>query len=328
MKRRVFLGALGAAPWLASPAYGTAQDKVPRIGFLGRVAPHSLVQEGFQQGLRELGYFEGKNILIEWRTTWRNTLDYEDELRPLAAELVQMEPDVIVTFGTPASRAVLEATKIIPVVFAAAGDPVATGLVANLARPEANGTGVSLLSSEFGVKRLDLLRQLVPRTRRVAYLLALANPANAVQAKSIQAAAQSLGIKLDTYNARNEAEIESALRAIPWKSTDGILIGGDGIFRAAGAKISQAVRTARVPAVFPFPDFHEHRVLMSYGPNLREVVRRAAYYVDKILRGAKPSDLPVEQVSQVELIIDLRVARELGIKVPDELLFRADRVIR
>jgi putative ABC transport system substrate-binding protein len=242
-------------------------------------------------------------------------LGYEDALRPLAAQLVQMEPDVIVTFGTPAALAVLAATKTIPVVFASVGDPLATGLVTNLARPEANGTGLSLLSSELGVKRLDLLRQLAPRARRVGFLVDPANPSNAVQTKSVQAAAQTLGIQLDTYNARNAGEIESALRGIPWKSTDGLLIGSDPIFLAEGAKISKAVRTARVPAVFPWPNFHEHRVLMSYGPNLRNVASRAAYYVDKILKGAKPSDLPVEQISQVELIIDLRVAGELGIKV-------------
>lgn len=324
MNRRAFLSALGAVPWLASAVYCAARDKVPRIGFLGRVTPNSEQKEGFQQGLRELGYFEGRSILIEWR----NTLGYEEELRPLAAELVNMAPDVIVTFGTPAARAVLEATKIIPVVFASVGDPIATGLVTNLARPEANGTGVSLLSTELGVKRLDLLHQLAPRARRVAYLVALANPSEAVRTESVQAAAQSLGIKLDTYNARNAGEIESALRAIPWQSTDGMLIGGDPIFQAEAAKISKAVRAARVPAVFPWPMFHEYSVLMSYGPNLRNVASRAAYYVDKILRGAKPSDLPVEQVSQVDLVIDLRVARELGIKVPQGLLFRADRVIR
>ena len=324
MNRRAFLVALGATSSLALAVWSAPQDKVPRIGFLGRVAPNSEQKEGFRQGLRELGYFEGKNILIEWR----NTLGYEDELRPLAAALVQMEPDVIVTSSTPAARAALDATRIIPVVFAAVGDPIGTGLVTNLARPEANGTGVSLLSTELGVKRLDLLRQLAPHARRVAYLVALTNPSEAVRTKSVQAAGQSIGIKLDTYNATNAEEIESALRAIPWKSTDGILIGSDPIFQAEGAKISKAVRAAKVPAVFPWPDYHQYGVLMSYGPDLRNVASRAAYYVDRILKGAKPSDLPVEQVSQVDLIIDLRVARELGIKVPQELLVRADEVIR
>jgi putative tryptophan/tyrosine transport system substrate-binding protein len=324
MNRRAFLGALGAAPWLVTAIYCTARDKMPRIGFLGRVAPNSEQKEGFQQGLRELGYLEDKNILIEWRST----LGFEDELRPLASELVQRAPDVIVTFSTPAAFAVLEATKTIPVVFAAVGDPIATGLVANLAKPKGNATGVSLLSSELGVKRLDLLHQLVPRARRVAYLTALANPSNAAQAKSVEATAQTLGIKLDTFNAKNSEEIESALRAIPWNSIDGMLIGGDPIFQADGAKISKAIRVAKTPAVFPWPNYHEYGVLMSYGPNLRNMASRAAYYVDKILKGAKPSDLPVEQISQMELIIDLRVAGEQGIKVPQELLYRADPVIR
>lgn len=323
MNRRAFIVAFGAASWLVSVVQGVAQEKVPRIGFLGHVAPSSGQREGFQQGLRELGYLEGQTIFIEWR----NTLGY-DELRPLAAELVQIAPDVIVTSSTPAARAALDATKTIPVVFAAVGDPIATGLVANLARPEGNGTGVSLLSTELGVKRLDLLRQLAPAAHRVAYLVALANPSEAVRIKPVQAAARTLGIKLDIYNANNAEEIESALRAIPWKSTDGVLIGSDPIFQAEGAKISEAVRAARVPAVFPWPDFHQYRVLMSYGPDLRKAASRAAYYVDKILRGAKPSDLPIEQISQVDLVIDLRVARELGVKVPPELLFRADRVIK
>ena len=162
----------------------------------------------------------------------------------------------------------------------------------------------------------------------MAYLVDLANPSQVVGVKSLQAAAQSLGIKLETYNATNAGEIGPALRRIPWKSIDGVLIGGDPIFLAEGAKISNAVRAAKVPAIFPWRDFHEYGVLMSYSPNLREVARRGAHYVDKILKGAKPADLPVEQVSTVDLIVDLRVADEMGIKVPQELLFRADEVIR
>jgi putative ABC transport system substrate-binding protein len=324
MNKRGFLGVLAAAPWLVAEVYGDPQDKVPRIGFLGRTVPNLSPGEELRQGLRELGYVEGKDILIEWR----HTLGYEDELRPLAAELVRMKVDVIVTFGTPAARAALEATKTIPVVFTAVGDPVATGLTTSLAKPSANGTGVSLLGAEVATKRFDFLRQLSPRIRRVAYLGSPANPATAPGLESIRAAAQSVGIKLDTYNARNAGEIESALRAIPWKATHGVLIGGDPIFLAEGAKIAKAVRAARVPAAFPWREFHEYGVLMSYGPDWRDVLHRGAYYVDKILKGAKPSDLPVEQVSKVDLIIDLRVARDMGIKVPQELLFRADQVIR
>ena len=242
-------------------------------------------------------------------------------------ELVQTKPDLIVTFGTPAARAALEATKTIPVVFIGAADAVGTGLVPSLARPGGNATGVSLLGTELGSKRLDLLRQLAPRARRVAYLVDLANPASAVQAKSLNAAALSLGIKLETFNATNAGEISKALRTIPWKQIDGVLIGGDPIFLAEGAKIARAVRAGKVPALFPYRDFHEYGVLMSYSPDLREVIRLSAHYVEKILKGANPADLPVEQVSKVDLIVDLRVADELGINVPQEILFRADEVM-
>jgi putative ABC transport system substrate-binding protein len=324
MKRRAFFGVLAAAPWLVAEVYGDPQDKLPRIGFLGRTVPNLSPGDELRRGLRELGYVEGKDILIEWR----HTLGYEDELRPLAAELVRMKVDVIVTFGTPAARAALEATKTIPVVFTAVGEPVATGLTTSLAKPSANGTGVSLLGAETGTKRFDFLHQLSPRIRRVAYLTSLANPATAPALQAMRAAAQSVGIKLDTYNARNAGEIESVLRTIPWKSVDGVLVGGDPIFLAEAAKIAKAARAAKVPAIFPYREFHEYGVLMSYGADWRDVLHRGAYYVDKILKGAKPSDLPVEQVSKMDFIIDMRVAREMGIKVPQELLFRADQVIR
>jgi putative tryptophan/tyrosine transport system substrate-binding protein len=323
MNRRVFLEFLGAAPSITYTVYGHAQNRVPRIGLLER-GPAGQLVEGFREGLHELGYIEGNNVFIETR----RTLGHEAELRPLVAELVQMNPDVIVTFSTPAAHAALEATKTIPVVFIAVGDPVGTGLVPSLARPGGNGTGVSVLSTELATKRLDLLRQLAPRAKRVAYLVDLANPSQVVSAKSLQAAAQSLRLKLETYNATNASEIRSALRTIPWKSIDGVLIGGDPIFLVEGARIAEAIRVAKAPAIFPWRDFHEYNVLMSYSPNLREVARRGAHYVDKILKGAKPADLPVEQVAKVDLIIDLRVAEEIGIKVPQELLFRADQVIR
>ena len=258
----------------------------------------------------------------------RRTLGHEAELRPLVAELVRMNPDLIVTVSTPAARAVLESTKTIPVVFLAAGDPVGTGLVPSLARPGGNATGLSLLTTELGTKRLDLLRQLAPRAKRFAALADMANPSEVVRAEPLQAAARSLSLKLEIYNATNAEEIRSALRIMPWKSIDGVLIGGDPIFIAEGARIASAVRAAKVPAVFAWRDFHEYGVLMSYGPDLRAVARRGAYYADRILKGAKPADLPVEQVSKVELVINQRVADEMGIKVPQELLFRADEVIR
>lgn len=325
MNRRDFLAFLAAVPWLTYGINGHAQNRLLKIGLLERnPSGGQRWVDAFREGLRELGYIEGKNVLIETR----RTLGYEAELRPLVAELVQMNPDLIVTFSTPAAHAALEATKTIPVVFIAVGDPVGTGLVPSLARPGGNGTGVSVLSTELATKRLDLLRQLAPRAKRIAYLVDLANPSQVVGARSVQAAAQSMGIKLENYNATNAGEIGSALRTIPWKSIDGVLIGGDPIFLAEGAKIAAAIRVAKAPAIFPWRDFHEYGVLMSYSPNLREVARRGAQYVAKILNGAKPADLPVEQVSKVELIIDLRMADEMGIGVPQELLFRADEVIR
>ena len=199
MNRRDFLAVVGAAPWLVLEAYGEPQEKLPRIGFLGRLPPNLSAGEELRQGLREFGYVEGKDILIEWR----QTLGYEDELRPLAAELVRMNVAVIVTFGTPAARAALEATKTIPVVFTAVGDAVATGLTASLAKPSANGTGVSLLGAETATKRFDYLHQLSPRIRRVAFLGNSANPATVSGLESVRVAAQSVGINLDIYNARN-----------------------------------------------------------------------------------------------------------------------------
>jgi len=320
MNRRDFLVALAATPWLVDQACADPQNKLARIGFLGRIAPNLSSEEELRRGLRELGYVEGKDILIEWR----HTLGFEEALRPLAVELVQMKVDVIVTFGTPAARAALEATKTIPVVFTAVGDPVATGLT----KPSTNGTGVSLLGVETVTKRLDFLHQLSPRIRHVAHVTSLANPASAATLQSIQASARSVSIKLTIFNARNIGDIEPTLRTIPWKSVDGLLVGGDPIFLAEGGKIAAAVRAARVPAVFPWREFHQYGVLMSYSADWRDTLHRGAYFVDKILKGAKPSDLPIEQVSKVELIIDLRVAREMGIKVPQELLFRADRVIQ
>jgi ABC-type uncharacterized transport system substrate-binding protein len=320
MNRRLFFAALGCALWLAQTSAVTAQEKIPRIGFL-TFCLSSFDEEGFRQGLSELGYVEGKTIVIEWRRFLGNV----EQLRPAADELVRSKVDIIVTCSTPATRAALEATKTIPIVFTAAGDPVATGLAESLAKPGANATGVSLLSTELYPKRLDLLRQLAPHARRVAFIV---NVAGSFQLTPTEAAAKALHIRLDVYNTRNAREVDAALHAIPWSSIDGVLIGGDVVALAQGAKIAQAIRKARLPAVFPWRQFHEYGVMMSYGPDSREVMRRGAYYVDRILKGARPSDLPAEQVSKVDLIIDLRMAREMGIKVPPELMYRADEVIR
>ena len=323
MNRTLLLVALASGLWLVHASPGTAQEKIPRIGFLSYCVS-SFDEQGFKQGLRELGYLEGKNIVVEWRRFLENPA----QLRGAADALVRSKVDVLVTCSTPATRAALDATKTIPIVFTATGDPVGTGLVASLANPGANGTGVSIQNPELATKRLDLLRQLAPGARRVVYLSNLSSRGSALAMKTTQAAANALNIRLQAYSIRNAAEVDAALHAIPWGSIDGVLVGADVVALSQGAEIAQAVRKARLPAVFPWRQFHEYGVLMSYGPDSRELMRRGAYYVDKILKGAKPSDLPVEQVSKVDLVIDLRVARELGIKVAPELMYRADEVMR
>ena len=323
MSSRPLIAALGIALCIGHAGPVQTEEKIPRIGFLSHCTS-SFDQEGFERALRDLGYVEGKNIMIEWR----RFLGDAQQLRPAADELVHSKVDVIVTCSTPATRAALGATRAIPVVFTATGDPVASGLVASLAKPGANATGVSIQGTDLAPKRLDLLRQLAPRARRVGLIGSISNPSAVPALKTLEASARALNIKLEIYSTRSTHELNSALRAIPWKSLDGALIGADIVTLAQGARIAQAVRKARLPAIFPWRQFHEYGALMSYGPDSRELMRRGAYYVDKILKGAKPADLPVEQVSKMDLIIDLRVAREMGIQVPPELLYRADEVIR
>ena len=216
-RRRLFFGALGCALWLAYAIPGSAQDKVPRIGFLTHCESW-FDEQGFKQGLSELGYVEGKTIVVEWR----RFLDKVEALRPAADELVRSKVDIIVTCSTAATRAALDATRSIPIVFTASGDPVAAGLAASLAKPGANATGVSVLAPELYPKRLDLLRQLAPHARRVAFIVNLSSPGSAVALKPLEAAAKTLNINLEVYNTRNAQEVESALRAVPWTSIDGV----------------------------------------------------------------------------------------------------------
>jgi putative ABC transport system substrate-binding protein len=324
VQRRRILLAVGAASWLVPQQRSFAEGKLPRIGFLSPLPPNVSLEAGLGEGLSELGYIEGSNILIERR----HAHHADEELLRLAQDLVQVNVDIMVTLSSQAARAAVAATKKIPVVFTLVGDPVATGLVSSLAKPGANATGVSLLATELAPKRLDILRQLAPRTQQVVHIINLGNPSSAQQVAPLRAAAKALGIKLDIIDVRNPRELEATLRASAWRAADAMLIGGDTLFVVEGAKIAQAVRHAKIPAIFPWRDFHEYGVLISYGPALKDVLRRGAYYVDKILRGAKPSDLPVEQVSKFDLVVNLRLAQSMRITVPQELLYRADEVFR
>jgi len=323
MRRRGFLIAVASA--VVHSAIGDSRaEKIARIGFLTPFRNGWAFEEGFHQGLRELGYVEGESIAIESR---RATESYAD-LSALAVDLAHANVDVIATMSTPAARAALGATSTIPVVCLALGDPVGTGLVKSLAKPGGNATGVATLSSELASKRLDLLRQLAPNARRIACLANPVNPTTRRALEQLRSAAATLGMTTEAVYARTSSDIDAALRAMPWKRMDGLVVLGEPYFVNHGAPIAQALKKARMPAIFPFREHHEHGVLMSYGPDLKEVLHRGASLVGKIVKGAQPADLPVEQVSRVDLIIDLRVAREMGIKVPQDLLYRADRVIR
>jgi putative ABC transport system substrate-binding protein len=271
--------------------------------------------------LRELGYVEGKSIIVDWR----RSLGTEEELRALTRQVAQEKATVIVAFWTPAARAAMRATSL-PVVFVA-GDPVATGLASNLAQP-GQATGVSMLNSELIGKRIQLLKQLAPSIRRIVFLMNPSNPLDGRMLEDAQKAAGALALDIMPVKARNVAEMDAALEALSRTPSSALLVSNDLLFLANSGKLSQAVRRGKHLAIFPFTDYHKDRVLMSYGPNSKIVTRRVASYVDRILKGAKPSELPIEQISQQELVIDLRVAHEMGVHVPDDVLLAADEVLR
>jgi len=314
--------AIGAAG-LPVLAHADQPPKIARIGALLPPPANSPVVVGLRDGLRELGYIEGKNILVDWRQ-FAGTVD---EARPHVADLIRSKVDLLVIYGTPASRAAVEATKTVPVVFVS-GDPVSTGLAASLAKPGGNATGVSTLSPELIAKRLEFLCLLAPRARRITYLMNSSNPNWAAIYDGAQRAAKTLRVQLMKLDARNAAEVDVALREIRPSAGDAVLVTGDNLFVVKKADIAQAVRRAKLPAMFPWSEYHDSGVLMSYGPSIKEMMRHVAVYVDKILRGAQPTDLPIEQLSKYDLILDLREAHALGIDVPQALLVLADEVIR
>jgi putative ABC transport system substrate-binding protein len=324
LSRRRFLAWLtigaGLTPVLATVAEGAG---IPRIGVLVPALGNSPLEQGLRDGLRQLGYIEGKSIVIEWRRYTRA----DQDLQALATELAESGVDLILTSGSPATQAALQATTG-PVVFTVVGDPVGTKFAASLASPGGHATGVSVLSIELIAKRLELLHQMVPHARRVLYLMNSANPINARVLEEVQAAARTLGLKLVTMDARDAAEIDAAFRTRSHKPTDAVLIAADYLFVTYKGKIAENVRKLRLPAMVASKENLDDGLLMSYGPNLSQVMKRAALYVDKILKGAQPRDLPIEQISTYEFIIDLRAARALRLTAPQQLLLRADEVIQ
>ena len=322
-RRRLIAGLMVAAALTPTLAVPTERSSTPRLGVIVPSLANSPLEEGLRDGLRQAGYIEGKNIVIEWR----RYAPADQDLLSLATDLAHSAVDVMVTMGSPATQAALQATTG-PVVFSVVGDPVATGFAASLARPGGHATGVSTLAPELMAKRLELLHQMVPRGRRILCLTNSSNPVASRMLDALKSAARTLRVELLTLDVRNADELERALRAVPRSGAQGIIVTGERIFLADKARVAEAIRQAKLPAMVPAREYHDTGVLMSYGPNLREAMRRAAAYVDKILKGADPGDLPIEQVSTYELIIDLTAARALGLKVPQSVLLGADEVIR
>lgn len=322
--RRAFIGALAV---LLSPlvARGQQADKLRRIGFLSSSSAEreKRLLTAFQQGLGELGYVEGKNILIEPRYSGGRF----DALRGLAAELVSLKVDVLVVTGAPAAHAAKNVTRVIPIVMTNAADPVGTGLVASLARPGGNVTGLSDFNAGVVVKRLELLKETVPTVSRVGVLLNPANPTNPLQMKLTQAAAPTLGVTLLAFEARHPDEIDRAFAAIRRERPGALIVIGDPMLGSHRAKIVELVARSRLPAIYSTRPSVDDGGLMSYGASFHDLYRRAATYVDKILKGVNPGDLPIEQPSTFELVLNLRAARALGLTLPPSLLLRADQIL-
>lgn len=311
-----------ATALLCSTARAGEPPIVARIGVLTPLGEPS-AEVGLREGLIELGYIEGRNLTIEWR----RYVQSGDDIRSAAAELVRLRVDLIAVLSTQAARAVLSATSTIPVVFVS-GDPIAAGLAASLAHPGGNATGVSSQTADLMAKRLQLLQQIVPRARHVIMLVDPDYPVYAAILEETQKAARALRIHIDTLNARNVDELDATLSGIRRGAADALIVSSDVFFIVNKDKIAEAVRRAKLPTLVPTKDYWGEGVLISYGPSLKEMGRRTAAYVDRILKGAKPADLPIEQGTKFELVINLRVARELGLRVPQDLLLRADEVIR
>ena len=316
----MLLGGTAVAWPLAARAQ---QQKIPTIGFLGSATSATLGQwvAAFVQHLRELGWIEGRTVAIELRWAEGRTERYAE----IAAEFVRLNVDVIVTGGTPTALAAKRATAVIPIVFAMTGDPVGTGLVAHLARPGGNLTGLSTQTTDTVSKRIELLREVVPNLRRLAILANIDSPVVVLEMGEAQAAANTLGLEVVTLEVGRAQDIERTFETLG--RADGLYVCADPLVSANRTRINALALAARLPTMH---DLRENAVpggLMSYGPNIPDLFRRAGEYVDKILRGAKPAELPVEQPTKFELVINLNTAKALGLEIPATLLARADEVI-
>ena len=331
MTRRTFAFALislaACLGWhgLASAADAQQTASPRRIGvLLAGFSLESKETREFQQGLRDVGYTEGRDVVIEWRSA---NGDY-DRIPELVADLVQRKPDVIVVDSTPGVQAAMRATSTIPIVMATVADPVGSGLVANLAHPGGNVTGLTIMTTDLTAKRLQLLKEAVPRATRVAVLWNPETPYHPKVIQELKAAALSLSIELSFVDVTTLAQFGSAFPKIRRVHAQALYVIEDGLFLAHRATIIGLASKARLPTIFAQRRVVEEGGLMSYGPNFGDLFRRSAGYVDKILKGAKPGDLPIEQPTKFELVVNLKTAKALGITIPQSILLRADEVIR
>ncbi len=322
MSKKIICVALGAMLLaLSFPAGAQLAGKVPRIGFLNGGGPDGARFQGFRQGLREVGYVEGQNITVEYR----HAMGRRDRLAKLAAELVGLKLNVLVAASTPPARALKRATTTIPIVMVAGSDPVATGLVPSLQRPEGNITGLTLFVLELSGKRLELLKEAFPKIRRVGVLWWGGEVSGSFIAT--QDAAQSLGLELQSLELRGASEFERVIEQVAKERPDALITLPTPIFHFRKRIVDLAVKN-RLPTMFDKRGFVEAGGLMSYGPSIPDIMWRAATYVDKILKGANPADLPVEQPTKFELVINLKTAKQIGFTIPRKFLARADKVIR
>jgi ABC-type uncharacterized transport system substrate-binding protein len=322
------LAALIASLWpfgLASAADAQQHASPRRIGvLLVAFSPESKEAQAFRQGLRDAGYFEGRDVVIEWRSA---NGDY-DRIPELVADLVQRKVDVIVEESTVAARAVKRATSTIPIVMATVADPVGSGLVASLARPGGNVTGLSLMTTDLTAKRLQLLKEAIPRLTRVAVLWNPATPYHPKVIEELKAVAPSASIELNLFSARTQEEIAPAFSAVSRAHAQALYVIVDPLFFKHRMTVLNLASKARLPTMYGLRPYVDEGGLMSYGPNYEDLFRRSAGYVVKILKGAKPGDLPVEQPTKFELVVNLKTAHAVGITIPESILLQADEVIR
>jgi putative tryptophan/tyrosine transport system substrate-binding protein len=324
MRRRKFITLLGGAAAWPIAAKAQQPQKLPTIGFLGPNTPSldSRRVGAFVHRLREHGWTESRNVAIEYRWAEGRT----ERLAEFAAEFVRLKVDVIVTSATPPSMAAKQATSVIPIVFAAVGDPVGTGLVASLARPGGNVTGLSIQATDLAGKRLELLREVVPGLRRLAIMANPGAPPAVLEMAEVQTTARALGLEVAASEIRRPEDIASAFEVFKGRA-EALYVCNDPLVTTNRIRINSLASGMGLPTIYNVREFVEAGGLMSYGPNFLDLYRRAADFADKILRGAKPADIPVEQPTKYDLIVNLKTAKVLGLTIPESFLLRADEVI-